>query len=231
MPRTVAGFTKGEKVVHPLFGGGYISGEETITITGEEVRCLTIRCVSRDRKVYVPTSSLPHSKIRAPLPDFRRIVEVLLGPPVTLAANFNRRMKDLKEKLDTGETLRIAEIVRDMYRSYHANELSNSDQKLFEKTQDLLVSELALIKNLAYEGAQGLLDETMVRQRKARKSRAKAATGEAAEAKPAAPPAPTRPTAPRPASHRKPQRNGRAPARAAAAVRSGGSAKRVRARA
>lgn len=173
MTRISAGFVKNQKVVHPIFGGGYVSGEETIAISGEQVRCLTIRCVSRDRKVYVPKSSLPHSKIRRPHRDFRRIAEVLVGTPVILAANFNRRMKDLKEKLDTGETLQIAEIVRDMYRGYHANELSNSDQKLFEKTQDLLVSELALIKDLTYADAQALLDETMLKQRKARRSRAK----------------------------------------------------------
>lgn len=176
MTRSTAGFTKNQKVVHPLFGGGYIAGEETIAISGEQVRCLTIRCVSRDRKVYVPKSSLPHSKIRKPHRDFRTISDVLLGAPATLAANFNRRMKDLKEKLDTGDTLRIAEIVRDMYRGYHANELSNSDQKLFEKTQDLLVSELALIKDLSYDAAQLLLDETMLKQRKARKRTPKTAT-------------------------------------------------------
>ncbi len=170
-----AAFTRNQKVVHPIFGGGYVSGEETIAISGEQIRCLTIRCVSRDRKVYVPKSSLSHSKIRRPHADFRRITEVLLGTPVGLAANFNRRMKDLKEKLDSGETLQIAEIVRDMYRSYHSNELSNSDQKLFEKTQDLLVSELALIKDLSYDEAQALLDETMERQRKARRRPAKAA--------------------------------------------------------
>jgi CarD family transcriptional regulator len=179
MPRVLS-FTKNQKVVHPIFGGGYISGEETISISGEQVRCLTIRCVSRDRKVYVPKSSLSFSKIRKPHADFPQIVDVLLGAPLVLAANFNRRMKDLKEKLDTGETLQIAEIVRDMYRSYHQNELSNSDQKLFEKTQDLLVSELALIKNLSYDEAQQLLDETMLKQRKARKSRAKAAAPAAA---------------------------------------------------
>jgi CarD family transcriptional regulator len=174
MTRMSAGYSRNQKVVHPIFGGGYVSGEETIAISGEQVRCLTIRCVSRDRKVYVPKSSLPFSKMRRPHADFPEIVQVLLGSPVGLAANFNRRMKDLKEKLDTGETLQIAEIVRDMYRSYHANELSNSDQKLFEKTQDLLVSELALIKDLTYGEAQELLDETMLKQRKARRSRVKA---------------------------------------------------------
>ena len=173
MTRITAGFSKNQKVVHPIFGGGYVSGEETIAISGEQVRCLTIRCVSRDRKVYVPKSSLPFSKIRRPHRNFDQIVEVLLGSPLVLAANFNRRMKDLKEKLDTGDTLRIAEIVRDMYRSYHANELSNSDQKLFEKTQDLMVSELALIKDLTYDESQALLDATMQRQRKGRKARPK----------------------------------------------------------
>lgn len=205
MPRNTLSYAKNQKVVHPLFGGGYISGEETIVITGEEVRCLTIRCVSRDRKVYVPKSSLPFSKIRRPHASLQEIVDVLLGAPVTLATNFNRRMKDLKEKLDTGETLRIAEIVRDMYRSYHSNELSNSDQKLFEKTQDLLVSELALIKDLSYDDAQGLLDETMVRQRKARKSRARAVTAPPAETEPAKP---ARPTSSRNGSRHPSSRNG-----------------------
>jgi CarD family transcriptional regulator len=226
MSKAVLSFAKNQKIVHPLFGGGYISGEETILITGEQVACLTIRCVSRDRKVYVPKSSLPHSKIRKPYGDFRRITDVLLGAPLTLATNFNRRMKELKEKLDTGDTLRIAEIVRDMYRSYHANELSNSDQKLFEKTQDLLVSELALIKDLSYEAAQELLDETMVAQRKARKSRAKAASNGAAP--PAVEPvripaAPSRPpvraaaarTRPAAAARSRPHRNGK-PAKARA---------------
>lgn len=175
MTRLIAGFAKNQKVVHPIFGGGYVSGEETIAISGEQVRCLTIRCVSRDRKVYVPKSSLSFSNIRRPHGNFDQVVEVLLGSPVILAANFNRRMKDLKEKLDTGDTLRISEIVRDMYRSYHSNELSNSDQKLFEKTQDLLVSELALIKDLTYAEAQELLDEVMQKQRKGRKARPKEA--------------------------------------------------------
>jgi CarD family transcriptional regulator len=225
MSRVVTSFAKNQKIVHPLFGGGYISGEETILITGEQVACLTIRCVSRDRKVYVPKSSLSHSKIRKPYGDFRKIVEVLHGAPLTLATNFNRRMKELKEKLDTGDTLRIAEIVRDMYRSYHSNELSNSDQKLFEKTQDLLVSELALMKDLSYDAAQELLDETMVAQRKARKSRAKAAVAAANGASPAEPariPAPARPaparaavSRSRPASTARPHRNGK-PARARA---------------
>ena len=224
MSRAVLSFAKNQKIVHPLFGGGYISGEETILITGEQVACLTIRCVSRDRKVYVPKSSLPHSKIRKPYGDFRKIVEVLHGAPLTLATNFNRRMKELKEKLDTGDTLRIAEIVRDMYRSYHSNELSNSDQKLFEKTQDLLVSELALIKDLSYDAAQELLDETMVAQRKARKSRAKAATnGATPPVEPVRVAVPARPAAraaaprarPATAARSRPHRNGK-PAKARA---------------
>jgi RNA polymerase-interacting CarD/CdnL/TRCF family regulator len=48
-----------------------------------------------------------------------------------------------------------------MYPKWSDNSLSSSDQRIFEKCRDLLVSELALIKDYSYEDALEYLEETM----------------------------------------------------------------------
>jgi CarD family transcriptional regulator len=70
-------------------------------------------------------------------------------------------MKAVKTKLDSGDPLQVGEVLRDMYPKWSDNSLSSSDQRIFEKCRDLLVSELALIKDYSYEDALGYLEDTM----------------------------------------------------------------------
>lgn len=156
-------FKVNDKVVHPQYGGGYVDGIESIEIGGQAIECLKIRCVSKGRKIFVPRGSVELSAIRPPL-NGRRFAELkrtLKGEPEKLNRNFNRRMKVVKTKLDSGDPLQVGEVLRDMYPKWSDNSLSSSDQRIFEKCRDLLVSELALIRDLSYEDALEYLDETM----------------------------------------------------------------------
>jgi CarD family transcriptional regulator len=156
-------FKVNDKVVHPQYGGGYVAGIESIEVGGEAIECLKISCVSKGRKIFVPKGSVELSAIRPPL-NGRRFAELkrtLTGEPEKLNRNFNRRMKVVKTKLDSGDPLQVGEVLRDMYPKWSDNSLSSSDQRIFEKCRDLLVSELALIKDYSYEDALEYLEETM----------------------------------------------------------------------
>ena len=85
----------------------------------------------------------------------------LTGEPEKLNRNFNRRMKVVKTKLESGDPLQVGEVLRDLYPKWSDNSLSSSDQRIFEKCRDLLVSELALIRDVSYEDALEYLEETM----------------------------------------------------------------------
>lgn len=159
----VVDFKVNDKVVHPQYGGGYVAGIESIMISGEKIECLKISCVSKGRRIFVPKNSVELSAIRPPL-NGRRFAELkrtLTGEPEMLNRNFNRRMKVVKTKLDSGDPLQVGEVLRDMYPKWSDNSLSSSDQRIFEKCRDLLVSEFALIKDLSYEDALEYLEETM----------------------------------------------------------------------
>lgn len=167
-------FKVNDPVVHPQYGGGYVDGIESIEVGGETLECLKIRCVSKSRKIFVPRNSVELSAIRPPLSkkSYKALKGVLTGDPEEMSRNFNRRMKQVKTKLESGDPLEVAEILRDMYPKWSDSSLSSSDQRMFEKSRDLLVSEIALIEDCGYEEGIEFVEEIMA-----------AAAAERAEAK------------------------------------------------
>jgi len=168
-------FKVNDKVVHPQYGGGYVSGIRTITVGDGDLECLEINCVSKDRKIFVPRDSVELSAIRPPL-SARRFTELrktLTGEPEELSRNFNRRMKQVKTKLESGDPMEVGEVLRDLYPKWAENSLSSSDQRIFEKCRDLLVSEMALIKDYSYEKATDYFDKTMANGQSKAKTKAK----------------------------------------------------------
>lgn len=163
MTPPTANFKVNDKVVHPQYGGGYVAGIEAISVGGIDIECLKIRCVSKDRKIFVPRGSEELAAIRPPLSAqrFRQLRKTLTSMPEELNRNFNRRMKQVKSKLDSGDPMQIGEVLRDLYPRYAGNSLSTSDQRIFEKTRDLLVSEIALIRDSSYDEAISYLEKTM----------------------------------------------------------------------
>jgi CarD family transcriptional regulator len=156
-------FKVNDKVVHPQYGGGYVAGIEAIEVGGEKIECLMIRCVSKDRKIFVPRGSEEIAAIRPPLSPqrFRQLRKTLMSVPEELNRNFNRRMKQVKSKIESGDPMQVGEVLRDLYPRWAGNSLSTSDQRIFEKTRDLLVSEIALIRDSSYDEAILYLEKTM----------------------------------------------------------------------
>lgn len=163
MPVRARDFKINDKVVHPQYGGGYVAGIESIEVSGEAIECLKIRCVSKGRKIFVPRGSVELCAIRPPLSPgrFRELRKTLVSAPEELNRNFNRRMKQVKTKLESGDPIQIGEVLRDLYPKWSENALSTTDQRIFEKTRDLLVSEIALIRDCSYDEAVVYLDRTM----------------------------------------------------------------------
>jgi len=159
----VADFQVNDKVVHPQYGGGYVAGIEAIAVGGDSIECLKISCVARGRKIFVPRGSVELSAIRPPLSRrrFQELRKVLGSPPEELNSNFNRRMKDVKSKLETGDPMQVGEVVRDLYPRWAGHALSSSDQRIFETGRDLLASEIALILDLSYDEATTYLEQQM----------------------------------------------------------------------
>jgi CarD family transcriptional regulator len=75
--------------------------------------------------------------------------------------NWSRRYKANLEKLASGDVIKVAEVVRDLWRRDQDRGLSAGEKRMLAKARQVLVSELALAKKTSEDEATELLDETL----------------------------------------------------------------------
>ena len=157
-------FHVGETVVYPNHGAAVIEDIETRTIKGEEKLYLVLRILGQnDLVVRVPASNLDLVGVRDVVDDegLENVFEVLRKTNVEEPSNWSRRYKANLEKLHSGNVLKVAEVVRDLWRRERDRGLSAGEKRMLSKARQILVSELALAKKVADDRAEEMLDEVL----------------------------------------------------------------------
>jgi RNA polymerase-interacting CarD/CdnL/TRCF family regulator len=90
-----------------------------------------------------------------------RVFSVLRQPYTEEPTNWSRRYKANLEKLASGDVIKVAEVVRDLYRRDLDRGLSAGEKRMLAKAKQILVSELALAERTDEEKAATLLDEVL----------------------------------------------------------------------
>ena len=157
-------FNVGETVVYPNHGAAVIEDIETRTIKGEEKLYLVLRILGQnDLVVRVPASNLDLVGVRDVVDDegLENVFEVLRKTNVEEPSNWSRRYKANLEKLHSGNVLKVAEVVRDLWRRERDRGLSAGEKRMLSKARQILVSDLALAKKVADDRAEEMLDEVL----------------------------------------------------------------------
>lgn len=157
-------FNVGETVVYPNHGAAVIEDIETRTIKGEEKLYLVLRILGQnDLVVRVPASNLDLVGVRDVVDDegLENVFEVLRKTNVEEPSNWSRRYKANLEKLHSGNVLKVAEVVRDLWRRERDRGLSAGEKRMLSKARQILVSELALAKKVADDRAEEMLHEVL----------------------------------------------------------------------
>ncbi|MBM9462382.1 CarD family transcriptional regulator [Aeromicrobium sp. YIM 150415] len=157
-------FTVGETVVYPNHGAAVIEDIETRTIKGEIREYLVLRVLAQnDLVVRVPACNVDLVGVRDVVDEagLERVFSVLRAEHVEEPTNWSRRYKANLEKLHSGDVLKVAEVVRDLWRRDHERGLSAGEKRMLSKARQILVSELALAENTNEDKAETRLDEVL----------------------------------------------------------------------
>ena len=157
-------FNVGETVVYPNHGAAVIEDLETRTIKGEEKLYLVLRIIGQnDLVVRVPAANLHLVGVRDVVDEkgLKKVFEVLRQPHTEEPANWSRRYKANLEKLHSGNVLKVAEVVRDLWRRERDRGLSAGEKRMLAKARQILVSELALAEKVEEERAEQMLEEVL----------------------------------------------------------------------
>src|ERR671916_2893891 len=157
-------FTVGETVVYPNHGAAVIEDIETRQIKGEDKTYLVLRIVAQnDLVVRVPACNLDLVGVRDVVDQagLERVFDVLRAPHTEEPTNWSRRYKANLEKLASGNPLKVAEVVRDLWRRERERGLSAGEKRMLAKARDILVGEVALAEKSTKDEAEVLLDKVL----------------------------------------------------------------------
>ena len=87
-----------------------------------------------------------------------RVFSVLRAPHTEEPTNWSRRYKANLEKLASGDVIKVAEVVRDLWRRDKERGLSAGEKRMLSKARQILVSELALAEKTDEVEAESILD-------------------------------------------------------------------------
>src|SRR5258707_669768 len=150
-------FSVGETVVYPHHGAALIEAIETRVVRGEEKLYLVLRVAQGDLTVRVPAENAEVVGEEG----LTKVFDVLRAPHTEEPTNWSRRYKANLEKLASGNPLKVAEVVRDLWRRDRERGLSAGEKRMLAKARDILVGEVALAEKSTKDEAENLLDKVL----------------------------------------------------------------------
>ena len=153
----------GDFVVYPTHGVGRVVGVEDQTIAGHELQLFVIS-FDRDRMTLrVPTSKAGASGLRRL--STRKVMDsaltTLRGRARVKRTMWSRRAQEYEAKINSGDPVSIAEVVRDLHRNVGQPDQSFSERQIYEAALDRLACELAAVEKIDKDRAAEKLEELL----------------------------------------------------------------------
>lgn len=144
------GFKTNEFIVYPAHGVGQILSIEEQEIAGAKLELFVITFIKDKMTLRVPTAKIASVGMRklAEPPLVRRALETLKGRARIKRTMWSRRAQEYEAKINSGDIVAIAEVVRDLFRSESQPEQSYSERQLYEAALDRLSREIAAVQRV-----------------------------------------------------------------------------------
>ena len=145
-----SGFKTNEFIVYPAHGVGQIVSIEEQEVAGYKLELFVISFIKDKMTLRVPTAKIASVGMRklAETPLVKRALETLKGRARVKRTMWSRRAQEYEAKINSGDIVAIAEVVRDLFRSDTQPEQSYSERQLYEAALDRLSREIAAVQRI-----------------------------------------------------------------------------------
>lgn len=171
------GFKTSEHVVYPAHGVGRIIGIEEQEIAGMALELFVINFEKEKLTLRVPTGKLESVGLRKLAEDkvVAKALDVLKGRARVKRTMWSRRAQEYDAKINSGDLIALAEVVRDLYRSEAQPEQSYSERQLYEAALDRMAREVAVVYKLDERGAIQTITDVLSKSARTRRAAENAA--------------------------------------------------------
>ena len=157
-------FRPNEYVVYPAHGVGQIISIEEQQIAGISLELFVISFEKDKMTLRVPTDKAVQIGMRSlSSPDvILKAMTTLKGKAKVKRAMWSRRAQEYEQKINSGDLIAIAEVVRDLHRNDDQREQSYSERQLYEAALERLTREVAAVDNGDEAAATKRVDDGLI---------------------------------------------------------------------
>jgi CarD family transcriptional regulator len=143
-------FDVGDYVVYPKHGVGRVIELQSTEIAGMALELYVLRFEKEKMTLRVPTNKVEGVGMRKLSSDkqMQEALTTLKGKPKVKRTMWSRRAQEYEAKINSGDLVSIAEVVRDLFRAEDQPEQSYSERQIFEAATSRLARELAAMEQV-----------------------------------------------------------------------------------
>lgn len=162
-------FSKGDYVVYPAHGVGQIEGVETQTIAGMQIRLYAITFEKDRMRLKIPVMKAEAAGLRKLSSNSRMqdAIKTLKGKARVRRTMWSRRAQEYELKINSGDPIAIAEVLRDLKRSNDDSEQSYSERQIYQSALERLAREVAAVERITEIKAVERLEHILCSTKKA----------------------------------------------------------------
>jgi CarD family transcriptional regulator len=156
-------YSAGDYVVYPTHGVGRVEGIESQEIGSEKIDLIVIKFEKDRMTLRVPTAKAQNSGLRKL--SSRKMMDTALttlkGRSRVKRTMWSRRAQEYEAKINSGDPVSIAEVVRDLHRADDQPDQSYSERQMYQAALDRLARELAALEKIDEEAAAQKLEKLL----------------------------------------------------------------------
>jgi CarD family transcriptional regulator len=174
------GFRTGEFIIYPAHGLGKIVSIEEQEIAGFKLELFVVSFQKEKMTLRVPVAKVAQvgmRKLSEPAMILRAL-DVLTGRARIKRTMWSRRAQEYEAKINSGDIIAVAEVVRDLYRSEAQPEQSYSERQLYEQALDRLMSEVSAVDDITDTEALKKIEASLAKNPRRAKAAAEVAEDE-----------------------------------------------------
>jgi CarD family transcriptional regulator len=156
-------FEIGEKVVYPNQGVGTIENISTRSFGSQLEKFYLLRLVYSSMTVMVPFSNVGNIGLRkiTKTNEISRVLNYLATGDCVNCSDWKYRFKVNSDKMQSGNLLQIAEVLKGLLILQSDKPLSFREKKMLERARHMMVSEFAIAKGVPQVEAVTILQKAL----------------------------------------------------------------------
>jgi CarD family transcriptional regulator len=156
----------GEIVVHPKHGVGEIVKIQSMELSNIKSKFYVVKMEQSKLTIRVPLEKQLEVGLRkiSSKKNIEEVINTLKLKPKIRRIMWSRRAQEYDAKIYSGDPIKIAEVIRDLFRKNNQPEQSYSERQMFQMALERLAREVAAVEKTDYFQATEKIEDTLYKK-------------------------------------------------------------------